>query len=315
VIREERSMSRTIDWPRYTRWTWIVAALLILLLAGLWFMGKGPASSALCCGASAETSQAVSAPPPPDEVVAPVAKTPGQLKLTADAGKFVLEGVVPDAAAKDRLVQAAVAIYGNANVVDKLTIDASVTAATCADRTDALFTALKTDPPIGVECDAQGITLIGTSTSEVDKAARETWAHEFFGADARIVNALQIAAPEQPVTRPEDVRCGARIPAAVTFATGSAHIAARGRKLLDAIAPCLKTGAYEIGGHTDAIGTAEDNMKLSRARAEAVRAYMILKGVDADRLIAVGYGLEHPIGDNATRDGRAKNRRIEFSQK
>jgi OmpA-OmpF porin, OOP family len=308
-------MSRTIDWPRYSRWTWIVVALLILLLAALWFMGKGPADSAVCCGAPAETSQAVPAPPAPDEAIAPVAETPGTLKLTPDAGKFVLEGVVPDAQTKDRLVQAAVAIYGNANVLDKLTVDASVSAAACAEKTAALFAALKTNPPIGVECDAQGITLTGTSTSDVDKAARETWARDFFGADMHIVNALQIAAPEQPVTRPEDVRCGTRIPAAVTFATGSAHIAARGRKLLDAIAPCLKTGEYEIGGHTDAIGTAEDNMKLSRARAEAVRAYMILKGVDADRLIAVGYGLERPIGDNATRDGRARNRRIEFAQK
>lgn len=307
-------MTRTIDWPRYTRWTWIVAALLILLLAALSFMGKGPATSAVCCGASAETSQTIPAPvaPAPD---APAPKTPGSLRLTPDAGKLVLEGVVPDTSMKGRLTQAAIAIYGNANVVDKLTVDASTTAVTCADKTETLFAALKTDPPIGIECNEQGITLTGTSTREADKAARETWARDFFGADAHIVNAIQISAPMQPVTKPEDVRCGTRIPAAVTFATGSAHITVRGRKLLDAIAPCLTTGQYEIGGHTDSIGTAQDNMRLSKARAEAVRAYMILKGVDADRLLAIGYGLERPIGDNAMRDGRAKNRRIEFVQK
>ena len=87
------------------------------------------------------------------------------------------------------------------------------------------------------------------------------------------------------------------------------------RALLDAISPCLKQGRYEIAGYTDSIGSDEDNLKLSKARAESVRAYMILQGVDAERLAAVGHGALHPIGDNATREGRAANRRIEFTRK
>jgi outer membrane protein OmpA-like peptidoglycan-associated protein len=53
-------------------------------------------------------------------------------------------------------------------------------------------------------------------------------------------------------------------------------------------------------------------MKLSQDRADAVREYLIKKGVEPDRLKAVGYGPTKPIADNATEEGRAKNRRVEF---
>src|SRR5262249_15835472 len=149
------------------------------------------------------------------------------------------------------------------------------------------------------------VTLTGQAMSDTDKASRERWAHEFFGSDTAIVNSIAVTAPTQPVTRPEDVRCAERMPAAVTFRTASSRIDAKGRALLDAIVPCLKSGRFEIAGYTDNIGTADDNLALAKARAESVRAYVILKGVDADRVVAAGYGAEHPIGDNATPAGRA----------
>lgn len=308
-------MTGTIDSPRYSRWTWSVAALLILALAILWFAHRGPLESGACCGSTDEMANA-----PPPAAVAPVppnvAKTTGTLAVRIDGARRVLEGTVPDQATKDRLLQAATATFGAANVVDKLVVDAATAVSKCAEKVDALFAALKTDPPIGIVCDADGrVTLTGSATSDADKASRERWAHDFFGADIVVVDTIEVVAPTQPVTRPEDVRCGARMPAAVTFATASSRIDSRGRKLLDAIVPCLKDGSYEVAGYTDNIGSAEDNMRLSKARAESVRAYMILKGVAADRLVAVGYGAEHPIGDNGTPAGRASNRRIEFVKK
>jgi len=65
-------------------------------------------------------------------------------------------------------------------------------------------------------------------------------------------------------------------------------------------------------GHTDAVGSDAYNLKLSRERAEAVRAYAILKGVDANRLKTVGKGESEPIASNDTDDGKAKNRRVEI---
>lgn len=72
--------------------------------------------------------------------------------------------------------------------------------------------------------------------------------------------------------------------------------------------PLLKA---KIEGHTDSIGTDSYNQTLSLKRANAVRDALIEKGVEANRLEAVGYGESKPIANNATKDGRAENRRVE----
>ena len=68
----------------------------------------------------------------------------------------------------------------------------------------------------------------------------------------------------------------------------------------------------DIVGHTDSTGTEAYNQALSVRRAQAVRAYLIAAGIDAARLTASGKGESSPIASNDTRDGRAKNRRVEF---
>ena len=68
----------------------------------------------------------------------------------------------------------------------------------------------------------------------------------------------------------------------------------------------------EIGGHTDSSGNVGRNLRLSLARAETVRAYLVMKCVESDRLVARGYGLSKPITSNATAAGRAMNRRVEL---
>ena len=68
----------------------------------------------------------------------------------------------------------------------------------------------------------------------------------------------------------------------------------------------------EVAGHTDSIGSDSYNIKLSQRRAEAVRTYLVGKGIAADRLSAKGYGESQPIADNATDEGRFKNRRVEL---
>lgn len=68
----------------------------------------------------------------------------------------------------------------------------------------------------------------------------------------------------------------------------------------------------EVAGHTCNIGTDEYNLGLSLRRAEAVRNYLVSKGVSADRLTVRGYGESRPAASNATREGRAQNRRVEL---
>lgn len=69
----------------------------------------------------------------------------------------------------------------------------------------------------------------------------------------------------------------------------------------------------EVAGHTDSMGSDAYNMKLSQRRAEAVRNFLISRGVAADRLTAKGYGESQPVADNATEEGRFKNRRVELA--
>ncbi|TAE65633.1 MAG: OmpA family protein, partial [Bacteroidetes bacterium] len=68
----------------------------------------------------------------------------------------------------------------------------------------------------------------------------------------------------------------------------------------------------EISGHTDNVGIAATNLQLSKDRANAIKNFLIKKGIPANRLIAQGFGQTKPIADNKTDKGRQKNRRVEM---
>lgn len=88
-----------------------------------------------------------------------------------------------------------------------------------------------------------------------------------------------------------------------------------GRKVLDQVAQKADSINLETviaTGYTDSIGTEAYNMKLSQRRSDAVKQYLISKGVDADHIYAEGKGESNPIASNKTRDGRAHNRRVEI---
>jgi len=101
----------------------------------------------------------------------------------------------------------------------------------------------------------------------------------------------------------------------VNFATGKSTLTRASYAALDEVAASLlvhQDVKIEIAGHTDSTGRLSLNMRLSLARAEAVRAYLARKGVGVDRMTAHGYGPDEPIATNSTRDGRAMNRRVEL---
>lgn len=84
---------------------------------------------------------------------------------------------------------------------------------------------------------------------------------------------------------------------------------------LDEIADALKVQPglnIEIQGHTDSTGNHDYNVGLSHKRAQSVRAYLISKGVDSSRMTSIGYGPDRPVASNTTKEGRARNRRVEI---
>jgi OOP family OmpA-OmpF porin len=105
----------------------------------------------------------------------------------------------------------------------------------------------------------------------------------------------------------------------ILFDTGKATIKPESVKALASVGDLLKSQAalkLEIQGHTDNVGTAAANLKLSQDRAAAVKAYLVQTfAIAADRLSAVGLGDTKSVGDNTTDAGRAKNRRVELVKK
>ena len=102
----------------------------------------------------------------------------------------------------------------------------------------------------------------------------------------------------------------------INFNTGKSTFKEDSYPTLQAIAAILKEypkANFTIEGHTDSVGSKSSNQLLSERRANAVMDYLVNNGISADRLTAVGYGEDNPIDSNATRAGRANNRRVEVT--
>jgi OOP family OmpA-OmpF porin len=99
------------------------------------------------------------------------------------------------------------------------------------------------------------------------------------------------------------------------FEFGKSTIRERSLPYLDKVAEILiKKGiSLKLGGHTDAVGSENANMNLSKDRAEAIKSYLVTQGANGSRIEAVGYGETQPISTNKTDAGRQKNRRVEFT--
>jgi outer membrane protein OmpA-like peptidoglycan-associated protein len=106
------------------------------------------------------------------------------------------------------------------------------------------------------------------------------------------------------------------LPGGVLFPSGGTTLSSPARQSLDRVAQALSAQPTEsqivIEGHTDARGSDQRNQQLSQQRAEAVRDYLVQRGVDSQRLAAVGRGEAAPIADNDSAEGRATNRRVEI---
>jgi OOP family OmpA-OmpF porin len=145
------------------------------------------------------------------------------------------------------------------------------------------------------------------------------------GCDGAIVAPKAAPAPAAaPAAAPKAAAPAAPAPAAATKVTYAADaffdfdkavLKNEGKAKLDDLTGKVKGISLEViiaVGHTDSVGADAYNQKLSVRRAEAVKAYLVSKGIEKNRVYTEGKGEKQPVADNKTKEGRAKNRRVEI---
>jgi len=143
------------------------------------------------------------------------------------------------------------------------------------------------------------------------------------GCDGEIAKPAPAPAPvaAAPVPAPVPAPAPAPVSEKVTFAADAffdfdkSVLKPEGKRKLDDLASKLQGMNLEViiaVGHTDSIGTDAYNQKLSVRRAEAVKAYMVTKGIEANRVYTEGKGEKQPVATNKSAAGRAQNRRVEI---
>jgi OmpA-OmpF porin, OOP family len=301
---------------------WVVGAIVTALLAGLiawklFFQTPTPAIQPNI--ASAEQSITVPVQAPAVVESQPIGddlpKSLGELDIEYSGSSLTLRGEVPTERKKERLLSQARLVFGMNNVVDAITVRESAMLPNWKGKTLDLMAKLATLGPFSLKLANNQIALRASVPDATIKSAWIDWLANFFVDQPLAVDASALAIDSAlPAQASFDVSTLFNM--TVNFASGSADIPPEDQAELDLAAEILAEDGrnLRIIGHTDSTGDADANRTLSNARAKAVADYLISKGVAGNRLSSYGLGQDQPIADNATEDGRARNRRIEFAQ-
>jgi OOP family OmpA-OmpF porin len=233
-------------------------------------------------------------------------------------GTLTLTGDAPSIAARDAIAADAKALFPDAKIGNAIAIASGAPAGDFAADAKFALTQFALLASGKVSLSDADLSIEGVAPSEAAAdAAQAALAGLPQGLKVAVV-APNLFGPPLDVNACQDEFKKVLDSARINFETGSATISPASDELLQSLAAialrCL-SGQIEISGHTDNQGDDAANDQLSKARAEAVLAYLVGVGVPADRLTAVGYGASRPIAANDTDEGRAQNRRIEFSVK
>lgn len=221
----------------------------------------------------------------------------------------VASGTVPDDATKNALLGRLRELYGD-RVVDQVKVGKVRTPPQWSQiLMSSIQPNLKEVTQGRLDISGANITLHGNVTSDVTRTQLEKQLGQGLPPAYTVNNQLDVVAPEQAMV---DKALANRI---VEFQSGSAVLTLAGQNILNEIFIALNKVSgrpVRIIGHTDGQGIPATNLTLSLARANAVKTYLIEKGLHAEALTTLGLGSTKPLADNATEEGRRRNRRIEF---
>ncbi len=242
-------------------------------------------------------------------VSAQTAPTAGGAQIQGP-GQVVVAGTVPDEATRIAVITRLRELYGAERVVDQLSLGSVVAPPQWSQHVQKLLSpSLKQVSHGQLSVQGQTVDLKGEVGNEAVRQQLASEMAQSLNPTYTVRNGLRVAVQEQAVV---DQALANRI---VEFEPGSAVLRPAGLLILDEMAAALARlpgRRFEVIGHTDAQGSHASNVSLSLARAQAVKGYLVSKGLPADSLSTSGLGPDQPVASNATEEGRARNRRIEF---
>jgi OmpA-OmpF porin, OOP family len=225
-------------------------------------------------------------------------------------GKVVVSGSVPDEATRQLVLTRAREVFGVDRVVDQIGVANLVAPPNWSKYVQAIISPeLKQVTRGQININGNVIDLKGEVGNEAVRQQIVSEMSTRLNSTYTVNNGLRVGAAGQDQV---DLALANRT---IEFETGNATLTGSGRQVLDLLAPVLQrlTGRnFEVTGHTDALGSRPQNIALSAARADAVKRYLISKGVAADNVSTTGVGPDRPLVSNDTAEGRSRNRRIEL---
>ena len=244
-----------------------------------------------------------------DDRLAVIESEPARLSLAISGDRATLSGVMPDRRSVEKVVAAARTVYGQEKVKNQLIISAHIIQPEWIAEFQALLPALQTMTAADIAISDEGLTLSGVVASDTERTAIEQRAGDLLGnlkLNNRIVvkSAAVNPAPAGQIQLPT-----------LYFKHARTELTDRSQPLLDEIVDTLKRRPdlrVEVATHTDSSGEEVLNADLSERRTQAIAQYLVSRGIDPGRLVQNAYSESRPVAENTTKEGRARNRRVEF---